>query len=296
MVNVSLPRVEADARTNAIIIHDLPERLARYDDLIAALDVKTSLVQIEATIVDVSTDSLDKLGVDWSQSTTNLMFGRGTGAVNDARFQLGAANASNRIINGVLGGGVAGGSSLGAVPVQGLTTVVGNAGRYFLAQVNALAQQGKAFVHSRPSVMTMNNLEAVLENTQTFYVRLTGERDVDLFDITAGTMLRVTPALVEENGERRVKLAVRIEDGSITGQLVDNIPIVQRSTVGANAMVGEGQSLLVGGYAYDVNRELQNRVPLLGDIPALGALFQFRSRSVSRVERLFMITPRVVNL
>ena len=78
--------------------------------------------------------------------------------------------------------------------------------------------------------------------------------------------------------------------------MVDQIPIVQRSTVGTQAIVNEGQSLLIGGYAYDVNRDLTNKVPLLGDIPGLGALFTFRNKEVSRVERMFMITPRIVTL
>ena len=135
-----------------------------------------------------------------------------------------------------------------------------------------------------------------VENNQTFYVRVAGERDVDLFNITAGTLLRVTAATVDDQGQRRVKLAIRIEDGAITGQVVDQIPIVQRSTVGTNAMIGEGQSLLIGGYSYEVNRDLNSKLPLLGDIPALGALFTFKNRDVSRAERMFMITPRIIVL
>lgn len=292
MVNVSLPRFESDARTNTVIVHDLPERLSRYDDLIAALDVKPILVQIEAAIVDVSSDSIEKLGVNWSDSQLNVVIGRGNGAADPA-FRGSATDLSNTIATGTVRGTQPG---FGTVPLTGLTSIVGNMGRIFLAQVNLLASDGKAFVHARPSVLTVNNTEAVLENNQTFYVRLAGEREVDLFNVTAGTMLRVTAAIVEEQGERRVKLAVRIEDGAITGQSVDQIPIVQRSTVGTHAMISEGQSLLIGGYSYSVNRDFTSKVPLLGDIPALGALFTFRNKDVSRVERMFMITPRIIAL
>ncbi len=292
MVNVSLPRFESDARTNTVIVHDLPERLGRYDELIAALDVKPVLVQIEAAIVDVSSESVEKLGVNWSDSQLNVVIGRGVGSADPA-FRSGATELSNSIATGTVRGTQPG---FGTVPLSGLTSIVGNMGRFFLAQVNLLAQDGKAFVHARPSVLTVNNTEAVLENNQTFFVRLAGEREVDLFNVTAGTMLRVTAAIIEEQGERRVKLAVRIEDGAITGQSVDQIPIVQRSTVGTHAMISEGQSLLIGGYSYSVNRDLTSKVPLLGDIPALGALFTFRNKDVSRVERMFMITPRIITL
>ena len=288
LVNISLPRIESDARTNSVVIHDLPERIDRYEALIASLDVKTMLVQIEASILDVASDSIDRLGVDWSLARHQIVLGQGNGAdTGGFRQQTGsfAAQAAGTSIGSASGIGVAGAS-----------TIVSNLGRYFLAQVNLLAQEGKAHVHARPSVLTVSNTEAILENTQTFYVRLAGEREVDLFNVTAGTSLRVTPALVEEGGERKIKLSIRIEDGSLTGQTVDQIPVVQRSTVGTQAMIGEGQSLLIGGAAYSVDRETQSKVPLLGDIPALGALFKFSGKQVSRVERLFMITPRLINL
>ncbi len=291
LVNISLPRIESDARTNSVVIHDLPERIDRYEALINSLDIKTVLVQIEASIVDVASDSIDRLGIDWSQSRHQIVLGQGNGTdAGGFRQQAGnlAAQAAGASLNGASLSGVAG--------VAGATTIVSNLGRYFLANVNLLAQEGKAHVHARPSVLTVSNTEAILENTQTFYVRLAGEREVDLFNITAGTSLRVTPALVEEGGERKIKLSIRIEDGSLTGQTVDQIPVVQRSTVGTQAMVGEGQSLLIGGAAYSVDRETQSKVPLLGDVPALGALFKFHSKQVSRVERLFMITPRIINL
>lgn len=291
LANISLPRIEADARTNAVIVHDLPERIDRYDALIAALDVRATLVQIEASIVDVSSDAVSRLGVDWSQARHQMVIGQGNG--NDSgNFRAQGATFAARAAGAAYG--VAG--TPPHLPSSGAVTVIGNLGRFFLAQVNLLAQEGKAHIHARPSVLTVSNTEAVLENTQTFYVRLAGEREVDLFNVTAGTSLRVTPALVEEGGERRIKLAIRIEDGSLTGQTVDQIPIVQRSTVGTQAMINEGQSLLIGGAAYSVDRESQSQVPWLGDVPALGALFRFQSRQVTRVERLFMITPRVIHL
>ncbi len=293
MVNVSLPRVEADARTNAVIVHDVPERLGRYADLIAALDVRPRLIQIDATIVDVSTNSLSRLGVDFSQGSHNIVIGRGSDGA-DGQFRQGAVNLSGSLANSALNTSLGTAAGVAGAPLTGLTSVVGNMGRYFLAQVNLLAQEGQAYVHARPGVLTTSNTEAVLENTQTFFVRVAGERDVDLFNVTSGTILRVTPVLVDEGDRKQIKLAIRIEDGSITGQMVDQIPIIQRSTVGTQAMIAEGQSLLIGGYSYDVNRDLTSKVPLLGDIPALGALFTFRNREVSRVERMFMISPRIV--
>jgi type III secretion protein C len=281
LVNVSLPRIEADARTNMVIVHDVPERIKSYGELIALLDVKPVLIEIEAAILDVSSDSTDKLGINWGNSQTSIVYSRGgnTNALGQA-----AEGAATAVLNA-------------AAPVtSGVTTIISNLGRVFMANVELLAKQGKAYVQARPSVLAINNHEAVLENTQTFYVRLAGERDVDLFNITAGTMLRVTAALVDEGeGKNSIRLAVRIEDGSITGQVVDQIPIVQRGTIGTHAMIPEGRSLLIGGYSYNISRDETSKIPLLGDIPGLGALFTFKNNGTTRAERMFLITPKIIN-
>lgn len=285
-VNVSLPRIEADARTNTVIVHDLAERMGQYDELVATLDRRTTMIEIEATILDVATDSLKRLGVDFSQGGVSVVVGDGDGVSGQA-VRSTALETTRRIAGGFVG-------PLGTP--AGLTTVVGNMGRLFLAQVNLLASEGNAYVYAQPSVLTMDNSEAVLENTETFFVRVAGREDVDLFDITSGTILRVTPVAIDspDGGPRHVKLAVRIEDGSITGRLVDDIPIVKRTNIGTQALIREGESLLIGGYSYNIDNDLTRKIPVLGDIPALGALFTFKAREVRRVERMFMITPRLV--
>jgi type III secretion protein C len=174
-----------------------------------------------------------------------------------------------------------------------LTTVLGDAGRYLIARVNALAQEGKANIMSSPRVLTIDNSEAVLENISTFFVRVAGNLDVGLFNISAGTSLHVTPLIVDEGAGHQVKLAIRIEDGSLTSQAVDQIPVVQRSTITTQAFIGEGESLLIGGYKTEVSRDADVGVPGLRDVPILGALFRFREKQKNRVERLFLLTPRI---
>jgi len=177
-----------------------------------------------------------------------------------------------------------------------LTTVLGDSGRYLIARINALAQDGKANILSSPQVLTLDNVEAVLENLSTFFVRVSGNLDVALFDVSTGTSLRVTPLIVVENGNRQVKLAVRIEDGRISNQAVDQIPVIQQSTIDTQAFIKEGQSLLIGGYQNDVRNDTKVGVPGLSSIPLLGKLFQFNEKQTTHVQRMFMLTPRIVEL
>ena len=76
--------------------------------------------------------------------------------------------------------------------------------------------------------------------------------------------------------------------------MVDQIPIVQRSAVTTQAFIAEGESLLIGGYENEVRRDVTSGVPGLSSIPLLGRLFRFQEKQVGHVQRLFLLTPRVV--
>jgi type III secretion protein C len=120
---------------------------------------------------------------------------------------------------------------------------------------------------------------------------------VDLFDVTAGVVLRVTPHIIKEDDTRQIKLAIQIEDGSfpdMDDEVVDNIPIVQNSIINTQAVVGEKESLLIGGYLRDEKSTRNRQIPCLGDIPLLGWLFKSKTDNDKNSERLFMITPTIV--
>ena len=76
---------------------------------------------------------------------------------------------------------------------------------------------------------------------------------------------------------------------------MDAIPVIERSTIGTQALIDGDESLLVGGLVREFSNNNVDKVPLLGDLPLLGALFRKSGRSVSRMERLFLITPGEVH-
>lgn len=259
------PRIEADPRLNAVLVRDRADRLSRYEQLIADLDVEPQSIEIEATIIDIATDRLRELGVNWRASSSNGRLG----------FQVG---------NG----------AQGPVPSAGgvVSAVLGSVGQ-FVARINALQAEGAAQVVSSPQVVTLSNVEAVFDNSSTFFVRVAGREQVDLFNQSVGTSLRVMPHVFRDHEGTRIRLAIHVEDGSITGQQVDQIPVVQRSTLNTQALIVEGESLLIGGMTREAQSQSVDKVPGLGDIPVLGHAFKNRSNSHSRVERMFLITPRL---
>ena len=260
-------RIVADSMQNAVVIRDLPGRMAGYESLIASLDTEPRMIEIEATIIDLDTDRLRDLGVD-------LRFDRGDAS---ALSNGGIAPDADRV-DGARGGIV--------------SLVLGDE-RRFLSRIRALESQGAARVVSKPHVMTLANVEAVLDTSSTFFVRIEGQEEVDLFNVSVGTTLRVTPHVFEAGGRTQIKLMVSIEDGSRTGDNVDRIPVIRNSSINTQALIDGGQSLLIGGLVRESDGSTVSKVPLLGDIPGLGALFRSTSKSSNRVERLFLISPRL---
>ncbi|MBR7963672.1 type III secretion system outer membrane ring subunit SctC [Burkholderia vietnamiensis] len=285
-----LPVIQADQRTNAVLIRDTPDRMYQYPDLISLLDVKPRLVEIEAHIFEVDEGALAQLGVNWTahNSHIDLQTGNGLEAQNTYSGTL-APNFGNTTLSG---GVTAAAGPAGAA----LTTVLGNAGRYLLANVSALEANNKARIEASPKVATLDNIEADMNNQTQFFVRVSGYTSASLFSVSTGVSLRVLPMVVEENGRRQIKLDVAIQDGQLSGQSVDNIPVITSSNINTSAFVNEGEALLVAGYKTDSRARSSTGVPLLSRIPLIGGLFRYTDRDDSHMERLFLLTPRIIDL
>jgi type III secretion protein C len=282
-----VPYFRADTRLNAVLVRDTPERMVQYARLIEALDVRPRLVEIEVTIMDISTDTLDSLGVDWRLHGKHFDLQTGTGG-----RVLNWANGTTEA--GQVGGTNASGPTapLGAV----FTASIGNEMRNFLlTRVSALAQKGHANFVARPKVLTLDNTEALLENLSEIHVRVQGFQDAGLFNITSGTAVRVTPLIVDEKAGRSVLLTINIEDGSLSNtSAVDQIPVINRRTVNTQALIDEGTSLLLAGFTSEEKVSATSGVPLLSDIPLVGKLFKFTEDKRANMERFYLLTPRLV--
>lgn len=264
-----VPSIQSDPRLNAIIVQDVPERMPMYERLIAQLDIPTALIEIEAMIIDVNTERSKELGINWSfrSGTSSVSFGAPAG--QPAPGTLAVATGSGSL-----------------TPGSGLA---------LLGQIRLLEIQGDARVQSKPSVLTTDNIGALLDLSETFYVRVIGERVASVSPVTSGTTLRVTPHLID-GPDPSIQLTIDIEDGQIEDRQIDALPTVQRSTVSTQAVVRQNDTLVIAGYTSDQNVHAAQKVPFLGDLPGVGALFSTKSHTVQRRERIFMIKPRLVSL
>lgn len=267
------PVFEADESSNAVIVYAKARRMEEIGALIRTLDVKPVLVELEATVIDVSADSLSMLGVDWS--------------AQGAHGQVSVA--------GPQGGDVSTGSGASAQPFT-VTTLLSDAGRALMARVQALAGDGRARVVSKPRVLGEANRPAVMSDKRIASVRVAGNLDVNLFQVEAGTTLQVTPQVSPgaSGAPSTIKLSIFIQDGSFQSTKVDQVPVVKRTEIRTEARVREGQSLLIGGITVDAESSGVTGVPLLKDIPVIGAVFRQTTQHTTRSERMFLLTPHIV--
>jgi type III secretion protein C len=272
------PRIVADPYRNALIIRDTPDRMQAYEELVRSLDVESQIIQLDATVIDIDKTNVRQLGIDWNYQHGN------TGAA--------------------FGGGVHPIDAIGNLAGLQVNSIITNAS-IFTAQINALEQEGVMNVVQRPQVVTLNDAEAVIESTQSVYVPVSGAFDEDLFGVVAGTVLRVTPHIIADNGRQRIRLLVTIEDGNIqmsnqpttgtNGQtLVTAVPSVVRNAVNTQAIIDVGQGLLLGGLNRRENTRTTSKIPLLGSIPLLGRLFRSDITQRDTTERLFLIAPQII--
>jgi len=239
----------AHTQTNAILVRAPAAMMPGIADAIAQLDVAQPSVEIEATIIDVSSDAQKELGVDW--------------------LALGSLRSGDSFsLQGEDSGG-------------------------FIARIRALEASGKARIQSQPRIRTLNNTEAVISSVERMHVRVSGERAAELYGMDAGLRLRVMPS-IGSGDDPLVRLAINLKDGSLNAaNAVDGIPTIQDHSIATQAVIEDGNSLLIGGYTLTRESTQNRRVPFLSRIPFLGALFRSRRVREERFQRIVMITPRL---
>lgn len=271
------PVIRPENRLNAVLVRDVATRMDMYDRLIRALDVPQKLVEIEVTTLELSRDD----SLDWQLSLK----------VSGARGEFQGAAGQN-VGNLVDAASLAGGGLAGAASYLGRHVDVETS-------VNALRQKGKARSVSRTTLLTANNLAATMADTQSYHAKVVGTEVATLAEVSAGTRLEIKPRVIEPpdgatNEPRRVWLTLSLQDGGFETLTVDAMPMTRSSTLDTQAAVPENESLLLAGYFRDIQEEAGWGIPYLRDIPWIGWLFGGASRTTTTVQRLFILTPRVL--
>ncbi len=287
-------QIQFDARTNTVIMTDLPDRLQTALALITNLDRPEPQVEIEARVITTSREFAHAIGVQWGLNgrmipalgnTTNLAFpnsGVLTGVVPNAP-------------PGTVVGLPAVSGAVGAVNT-GIGLALGSVNGSFNLDValTALERSGKGRILSTPRVTTQNNIEA--EITQGVQIPVTTPGTTTSPATTtfkdASLTLRVTPQITSAN---TVIMSVSIENSTPGVQFgtLGNVSINTQRAV-TRVQVSDGMTTVMGGIFVSTENSATDRTPVLHRIPLLGWLFKRDSTSDDSRELLIFITPRIL--
>jgi len=297
--------IQAYPPTNSIII-SAPEPVYRsLRTVIDALDQRRAQVYVEALIVEVTTGLASEFGVQWNAGRN---IGDGQTVFGGTNFSTTAGSnilgvAANPLVN--IGTGLNLGILHGTITIPGINDANGNPLAIPNLQVLARALEGdsNANVLSTPNLLTLDNEEAKIVVGQNVpfitgtFTPTAGSasnpfQTIERKDI--GLTLRVLPQVSEAGA---VKLRISTEISSVTRDkaLVQSADIItNKRSLDSSVLVDNGDMVVLGGLIQDDQEASLDKVPLLGDIPYLGALFKYESRSHKRTNLMIFLRPVVV--
>ncbi|MGI9320877.1 MAG: type II secretion system secretin GspD [Thiogranum sp.] len=285
--------IQADEATNSLVITAPPALMRSLETVIRQLDIRRSQVLVDAIIAEVGEERARQLGVQW---TVFDLSGQ-TAPIGGTNFTNTGTSLID-IANGVLAGtipGITPGLSFGVGKV-------GNDGLNFAAVVNALAADSDVNILSTPSLVTLDNEEAEIivgQNvpfvTGSFTSTGAAQGSVNPFQTVqredVGITLKVKPQINEGNSVI-MEITQEVSTISDDAQAVDII--TNKRNIKTNVLVDDNHVVVLGGLIEDQVRESEQKVPLLGDIPYLGALFRSKSVNRRKVNLMVLLHPVIL--
>lgn len=286
--------VWADPQTNAIVVNAPPKMMRSLMSIVDKLDIRRAQVLVEAIIVEVLATKVSDLGVTWAVE------GSGSNApIGITNFPASGTNLINLI--GATQGGTIDPSAAAAIG-EGISIGVGrivSGGTSFAAILHALEADATTNIISTPTIVTTDNEEASLNVGQevpfvtgSFTNTGTAGGAVNPFQTIQreqiGVKLTITPQINEGNA---ILLKISQEISSIAESATGAADLItNQRTIDTTVIVEDGGILVLGGLIEDTLRESTQKVPILGSIPLIGALF--RNRSVDKVKTNLMVFIR----
>jgi general secretion pathway protein D len=297
--------IQSHGDTNALIITAAPAVFRELQSVIRSLDVRRAQVLIEAIIAEVSDEAAAEIGIQW-QSTDGLSGNEGL--IGGTNFP--GANGAGSIVGAITNplGALGGGLNLGYI--TGTTEIVGENGRTTsVYEIGALAKllkgDGRTNILSEPSIVTLDNKEAVIKVGQEVPF-LTGQytntgtggtsqptnpfQTVERKDV--GLTLKVTPH-INEGDEVALDISQIVSSLAPTPAGATDL-VTNNREITTSVLVRDGAMLVLGGLTTTEVSESVSKVPALGDIPLLGNLFKYRKSNVLKRNLMVFLRPVIL--
>lgn len=296
--NLTSPRgsVVVDVRTNSLIITDTSSKLAEIRDLLELVDIPVRQVMIEARIVIAQSDATKNLGIEWGGGYLNKGNDNAVSVSGDTTNVVGLTNSA---INGTPASISYPGAllvDLGVASNSGFAIGFASSDLFLTAELTALEAEGEGEVVSQPKVITGDKQEASIKSgTEIPYQEASASGETTTSFKDAVLALFVTPNITPDD---RIMLDLKVNQDSV-GALVPSgrggfIPSIDTTQLETQVLVGNGETVVLGGVFKTEDIEAVNKVPYFGDIPYIGAFFRSETSEHKKTETLIFITPRIL--
>ena len=260
-------KVDADERTNSLILQEVPENVERVIEFIKELDRPSRQIKISTQLLEISSNSNMELGVDWTAT--------GSYEPNDSRSVTQVGNqVGNRVTDKFVS------YDLGLV----------QRGWDLAATISTMISEGKGKIIAHPEITTIDNKEARIQMGQRVPIKQYDEAgNVTTKFEEIGTILLVTPHITAEN-----RILMHLKPERSTLQPDASGIIINTSNAETNLVVHDGQTAVIGGLTTQDEVESEIGVPILKDIPIIGALFKYTQKKVESRDLVIFVTPTIV--
>jgi type IV pilus assembly protein PilQ len=301
--------VAVDERTNTLLLNDTSESIDAVRRLVTTLDIPVRQVLIESRLVIVNDDFERDLGVRAGLTGTRgngnngLFLTSGTAAGADTGLSTSLANLGSKGTPypvGVPTGDAASNRYNVNMPVSNpagsLAFMLLGSDYIVDLELSAAQAEGRGEVVSSPRIITANQKEATIEQgTEIPYQQSASSGATTISFKKAVLSLKVTPLITPDN---RIILDLAVTKDSVGTVVVTsggvNVPAIDTRTLTTRVMVGDGQTVVLGGILETTRRDSEKKVPYIGDIPVLGHLFKNTTKVNNKNELLIFVTPKIL--
>jgi len=284
--------VSSDARTNTISVRETSEKLDEIRRLVSTWDVPVRQVSIEARIVRAQTNVAENLGVRWGGAAYDVSgdnvfsVGGSQNAVEEARQAAGGTNNTITFPDALA-------VDLGVTGQGASSFAIGLGSDDFLVdlELSALESDGQAEVVSQPRVVTADRQTARIKSGEEIpYQKASSSGATSVSFKEAVLALEVTPQITPDD---KIIMDLVVNQDS-RGEVTAGIPAINTNEVTTQVLVGNGETVVLGGIFQSEVTTTTTKTPFLGDIPYLGRLFKRTEHIDERSELLIFITPKII--
>jgi len=284
--------ISSDERTNTISVRETSEKQEQIRQLIATWDIPVRQVLIEARIVRARSNIAEEMGIQWGgggleENGGNLF---SIGGSQGTLAELGdIANGTGESITfpGALG------VDLGVTRANSSSIAIGFSGSNYLIdmELSAFESDGKGEIVAQPKIVTADRQTATIKSGEEIpYQEASSSGATSVSFKEAVLSLEVTPQITPDD---KVIMDLRINQDN-RGEVTAGIPSIETNEIITQVLVGNGETVVLGGIFQSERSTTITKTPFLGDIPYLGALFTKTQEIDERAELLIFITPKLL--